>query len=71
MSSYAADARGVEKGIWNQENMVNALGALTLALFTRPKTEGGLGWSRDEVEVLLAGVRKDMKNTSIHAYWKV
>lgn len=51
--------------------MVNALGALTLAIFTRPEAEGGLGWSRDEVEVLLAGVRDDMRNTRIHAYWQV
>lgn len=51
--------------------MTNALGALTLAIFTRPTAEGGLGWSSEEVEVLLAGVRKDMKNTSIHAYWEM
>lgn len=58
-------------GIWNLENMVSALGALTLALFTRPENEGGLGWTREEAEVLLAGVRKDLKNTSIHAYWQM
>lgn len=34
-------------------------------------SEGGLGWSREEVEVLLAGVRRDLKNTSIHAYLRV
>lgn len=51
--------------------MTNALGALTLAIFTRPKAEGGIGWSREEVEVLLAGVRKDMRNTGIHAYWQM
>lgn len=58
-------------GIWNQENMVSGLPAMSYAVFTRPKSEGGLGWSRDEVEVLLAGVRKDMRNTNIHAYWRV
>ena len=51
--------------------MVSALGALTLALFTRPTTEGGLGWTREEAEVLLAGVRKDIIDTSIHAYWQM
>ena len=42
-----------------------------MAAFTRPKEQGGLGWSTVEVEVLLAGVRADMNNTSIHAYWRV
>ena len=51
--------------------MINALGSVSYAIFTRPKAEGGLGWSRAEVEVLLAGVRKDMKDTSIHAYWRM
>ena len=44
---------------------------MSYALFTRPKTEGGLGWTREEVEVLLAGVRRDMRDTSIHAYIKM
>lgn len=58
-------------GIWNTENLLTGLGALSLAVFTRPKEEGGLGWSTMELEVLLAGVRKDIKDTSIHAYWKM
>ena len=57
--------------MWNMENINSALGALSLAIFTRPKSEGGLGWSTEQVEVLLAGVRKDMKNTSIHGYWRM
>ncbi|MBE3049095.1 hypothetical protein IMZ48_42660 [Candidatus Bathyarchaeota archaeon] len=51
--------------------MTNALSAASLAIFTRPKEEGGLGWTRSEVEVLLAGVRKDVKNTNIHAYFRM
>lgn len=56
------------KGIWTQENIINGIAGMSYAVFTRPKSEGGLGWSREEVEVLLAGVRNDMRNTSIHAY---
>lgn len=51
--------------------MTSALSALSLALFTRPKEEGGLGWTAEELEVLLAGVRKDMRDTRIHGYWQL
>jgi len=37
-----------------------------MAVFTR-----GLGWSKEQTEVFLAGVRKDMKNTKIHCYWEM
>jgi len=46
--------------------MLQALQALSLMLFTNV-----LGWSVPEVEVLLAGVRKDLRNKQIHAYWPV
>ena len=58
-------------GIWNAENFYHAIPAISLAMFTRPKEEGGLGWSREELEVLLAGVRNDLRNTSIHCYYRV
>ncbi|MBE3043671.1 hypothetical protein IMZ48_14095 [Candidatus Bathyarchaeota archaeon] len=51
--------------------MINALSAMTLAIFTRPIEEKGLGWSREETEVLLAGVRADKRNTNIHAYYQM
>ena len=44
---------------------------MTLAILTRPEAEMGLGWLREEVEVLLAGVRNDMRNTNIHAYFRM
>ena len=56
-------------GILNQENVLAGLHALSLAAFTRPVEENGLGWSPLELEVLLARVRSDIKNTAIHAYW--
>ena len=60
-----------KKGIWTLENTRDGVAAWSLAAFTRPLDEGGLGWSNEEVEVLLAGVRADLKNTSIHAYWRL
>lgn len=47
---------------------MNGLAAGSLAAFTRPKSQGGLGWSVQEVEVFLTDVRKDLKNLKIHAY---
>jgi hypothetical protein len=56
-------------GAWAYENTLEALAALSLAVFTRPLGAGGLGWSTDELEVMLAAVRKDLKNPNIHSYW--
>lgn len=35
------------------------------------KSENGLGWLREELEVLLADVRKDLKSIDIYAYFLV
>lgn len=51
-------------GAWNYENMTSGLEAISLGLFTRV-----LGWSREEVDVFLIDVRKDIKNTKIHCYY--
>ena len=37
-----------------------------MALFTRI-----LGWKKEEVDVFLVDVRKDMKNPKFHAYWNM
>ena len=53
-------------GMWVLEDLAPGLEALSAALFTRI-----LGWSKEELDVFLAGVRKDMKNTRYHAYWNM
>ncbi|KAK3682044.1 S-adenosyl-L-methionine-dependent methyltransferase [Podospora appendiculata] len=68
---WPRDAKYKEVGIWANENALTALHALSLAIFTRPKGEGGLGWTVPELEALLDSVRKDMSNTRIHAYWLI
>ena len=55
-----------ELGMWTQENFVSGIEAMSLALFTRM-----LGWSREQVMVFITQVRKDMKDTKIHAYWPI
>lgn len=55
-----------ELGLWAFQNIEPGLEGLSLAVFTR-----GLKWSKEETEVFLAGVRKDLKDTRIHAYWEI
>lgn len=57
-------AHALVVGLWTYHNMSGSLSGISVALFTR-----GLGWSVEELEVFLIGVRKDMQNTKIHAYW--
>ncbi len=53
-------------GSWQMVNVLNGLQGFTMALYTRV-----LGWSKEEVEVFLADVRKDMQNKAIHGYWNM
>lgn len=53
-------------GSWNLENALQGLQGFTIGLFTRV-----LGWSQESVELLLMDVRKDLRDTRIHAYWPV
>lgn len=50
------------------ENALSGLGAVSLAALTRPTEEKGFGWSREEVEVLNANVRRELKDLSVHIY---
>ncbi|WYZ46204.1 hypothetical protein EsH8_IX_000429 [Colletotrichum jinshuiense] len=55
-----------ELGTWAHENITMGLEGISLGVFTR-----ALGWSKENVDVLLAEVRNDMNNTAIHAYWPI
>ncbi len=48
------------------ENIAPGLEGLSMAIFTR-----ALGWTQQETEVFLVDVRKDLKDTRIHAYWQM
>ncbi|KAF4456666.1 hypothetical protein F53441_1222 [Fusarium austroafricanum] len=71
LSRWPKDPKHKQIGIWAQQNTLDALAALSLAVFTRPDGQGGLGWSKAEVEVFLTDVRKDIKNVNIHSYWPI
>ncbi|KAF6842747.1 acetyl propionyl coenzyme a carboxylase alpha chain [Colletotrichum musicola] len=63
---WPKDAKFKELGDWNNENINRGWEAITMAPFTR-----ALGWTREEVLAFLPGVRKDLNDRSIHAYWPV
>lgn len=50
-------------GMWAQQNLLDGVQAMSLAVLTR-----GLKWTREQVEVLLVGVREDLKNRAVHSY---
>lgn len=65
-NTWPKDPKYKELGAWNLANFDSGLEGMSVALFTRV-----LGWSPQEVAVLLAGVRKDLRNRSMHTYWTV
>lgn len=66
INAWPRDQRHKELGAWSRMNLENGLEAFTMAPLTR-----ALGWSREEVTMFLADVRKDLDNRRIHAYWPV
>ncbi|CZR67449.1 related to methyltransferase [Phialocephala subalpina] len=63
---WPKDKRIKEIGIWSHENMAPSLEGFSMALFTRV-----YGWTKEEVEVFLVDVRKEVKDPRIHAYWPI
>ncbi|KAF1822318.1 S-adenosyl-L-methionine-dependent methyltransferase [Dissoconium aciculare CBS 342.82] len=53
-----------ELGRWNQVNIMEGLEGFCLALLTR-----GLGWRKEEVDVFVAKVNRDLANKHIHGYF--
>ncbi|GKT55105.1 methyltransferase domain-containing protein [Colletotrichum tofieldiae] len=66
MNTWPKDNKYKELGSWNYENISQAAEALAMAPLTR-----AFDWSRDEVNVFLIDVRKDLKNRNYHAYFPV
>ncbi|KAF7586778.1 hypothetical protein BBP40_008349 [Aspergillus hancockii] len=62
-SPWAKDAKLKEMGRYQQANMLEALDAYSLALFTR-----FLGWSVEQIQLLLVGVRQELLDRRLHIY---
>ncbi|KGO71824.1 hypothetical protein PITC_028270 [Penicillium italicum] len=65
-SPWPKDPKLKELGEYHQLNMLEAMPVYTYALFSRV-----LGWTRSEIEGLLAGVRTELRDTSYHLYTKL
>lgn len=65
-SPWAKDPKMKELGRYHQVNVFEALQPYCSALLTRV-----LGWEHAEVEKLVAGMRKELKDLSIHPYTNV
>lgn len=66
MNRWPKQRKYKELGMWVQENFTCGLEAMSMALLTR-----GLCWTPEEVHVFCVDVRKDMVDTSIHAWWPI
>jgi hypothetical protein len=52
--------------MWVLEDILSGVEGLSMAVFTRT-----LGWSKEETDIFLVDVRKDMKNTRYHSYYNM
>lgn len=64
VGTWPADKHLKEVGAWNYLQIMEGLEAFTYALFTRV-----LGYTRQEVDVVCAKIRKEMKDPKMHAYF--
>ncbi|GAB1198336.1 hypothetical protein APSETT444_007655 [Aspergillus pseudonomiae] len=62
-SPWPKDPKLKELGRYHQVNMIEAMPPYCYALFTRM-----LGWHRIEIEALVAGMRRELRDTSLHLY---
>jgi hypothetical protein len=63
MSPWAKAPKMKELGRYQQAMMLEALDAYSFGLFTRI-----LGWENSRIQILLAGVRKELADRTIHTY---
>ena len=62
INPWPKDEKLKDLGMWEMTNILEGLEGFCMALFTKY-----LGWSREELEVFLAEVRKDVQDPRIHA----
>ncbi|KAK5706214.1 hypothetical protein LTR97_001201 [Elasticomyces elasticus] len=63
-NSWPRDPFMKELGRWNQVNILDGLEGFCLALLTR-----GLNWRKEEVDIFVANVSRDLRDRRIHAYF--
>lgn len=63
LSSWPKGKKEKMIALWTQQNLLDGINAMSMAVLTRA---GAM--SKEEVELLLVDVRKDIRNRHIHAY---
>jgi SAM-dependent methyltransferase len=66
LGTWATGEKNKTLGVWGRENLLQGLGAVSMAVLTR-----GLGMSTADIELLLVDVRNDLNKTgreSLHLY---
>ncbi|KAI8186723.1 putative methyltransferase tdiE [Colletotrichum sp. SAR 10_86] len=63
---WPKDKKFKELGYWHNENLLEGWEAICMAPLTR-----ALGWTKEEVQVLMAQNRKEFNDRSIHAYHSI
>lgn len=66
MGHWPKDQRLKTVGFCHREQFLQGLSGIAMGLLTRV-----MKWSREEVEVYLSQVRKDVNDRKVHGYWKV
>ncbi|KAI3556244.1 hypothetical protein CABS02_03527 [Colletotrichum abscissum] len=66
INPWPRDYKWKEIGIWNSENLRTGIEGFSMAALTR-----GHKWSRDQVDLFLVQVRRDIKDRMIHGYWPI
>ena len=66
LGPWPKDKHLKEVGCWNLQQVLDGLEAFTLYVACEV-----LGWSKEEVTVLLANVRKEMTSPKIHVYYNL
>ncbi|KAI9814860.1 MAG: hypothetical protein M1832_005662 [Thelocarpon impressellum] len=66
LGPWPEDERLKKIGAWYLLNIFEGLEGISMAIFTRC-----LGWSVQEVQILLAKVRADLRSPSMHVYYEL
>jgi hypothetical protein len=64
VGTWPKDKKMKELGLWSRENTLDALEGLAMGPLTRT-----MGWSADEVKIMCAKARADIRNPAIHSYF--
>ena len=66
LNTWPKDKKLKELGAWTYENIMNGMEGFSLALLSRSGS-----YTKEEIDLFLVEVRKNLKDRNIHAYQAV